>query len=356
MSPLPLLAVLLAADPGSLAADGPLIYPAAERADVEGAGAGGNVVFLAGDHEYRSEETLPALARILAKRHGFRCTVLFTRDPQTGAIDPAADHLPGLEALEEADLLVVFLRFKNLPDAQMEQIDRYLRRGGPVVGLRTATHAFKIPKEAAYRSYGYDADGSETDGEWEKGFGRAILGETWAGHHGKNHVMSTRFDLNPDAADHPVLRGVKDVWVESGGYWTEPVEGSKPLAFARPLQGMTPDSPIVERFEPCPAAWVRTYDRLPGRTPTEQGNRRVFATTGGASVDLRNDGFRRLLVNACLWAAGREDRIDPQANVDLVGPYRPRRFQFDGWATGVQPTDLAGWEAPIPPPRPPSSR
>ena len=140
------LLVALAAGP---AGDGPLnvsglIYPGGD-----GPGAGKTVVLLAGDHEYRSEETLPALARILAERHGFRCTVLFTLNPETGAIDPAADNLPGTAALDDADLMVNFLRFKDLPDDQMRPIDAYLRRGGPVVGLRTATHAFKIDRPGA---------------------------------------------------------------------------------------------------------------------------------------------------------------------------------------------------------------
>ena len=118
-----------------------------------GIGAGKHIVFLAGDHEYRSEETLPALARMLAFNHGFKCTVLFTVDAKTGEIDPAADNLPGTNALVDADLAVFFLRFKNLPDDQMQPIVDYLDRGGPVVGLRTSTHAFKIPSGQKFSKY-----------------------------------------------------------------------------------------------------------------------------------------------------------------------------------------------------------
>ena len=318
----------------------PLVYEG-----VDGPGRGTHVVFLAGDHEYRSEETLPALARILAKRHGFKCTVLFTLDPQTGEIDPAADNLPGLEALEEADLMVNFLRFKDLPEDQMRRIDRYLRRGGPVVGLRTATHAFKIPDDNGYARF----DFRFKQQGYEGGFGRQILGETWAGHYGKNHVMSTRLDLNPERLDHPVLRGVEDPWVESGGYWADPAENSVVLAFAQPLQGMTPGAPPAEGKEPCPAAWVRTYEIADGPVSPDQGSRRVFATTAGASEDLRNEGFRRMLVNACFWAAGLEEKIEPDANVDLVGPYNPGTFKFGGHVKGAKPAEMAGWEAPIPP-------
>ena len=105
----------------------------------KGPGHGKHVVFLAGDHEYRSEESLPALARILAKHYGFKCSVFFTTDPKTGFIEPGSSNIAGLEALKTADLLVIFLRFQDFPDDEMQHIADYLDRGGPVVGFRTAT-------------------------------------------------------------------------------------------------------------------------------------------------------------------------------------------------------------------------
>ena len=93
----------------------------------EGIGQGKHIVFIAGDHEYRSEESLPMLARIMAKHHGFKCTVLFNIDPNTETIAAGKPStIPGLEALESADLAVVFLRFQNLPDEQMKFFDDYL--------------------------------------------------------------------------------------------------------------------------------------------------------------------------------------------------------------------------------------
>ncbi|NNJ24973.1 ThuA domain-containing protein [Alienimonas chondri] len=346
MKPLPILAAVLTfgvaltvSSATTSAADGPLVYKGEE-----GPGAGTKVVLIAGDHEYRSEETVPALARILAKRHGFDCTVLFSQNKK-GEIDPAADDIPGLEALKDADLMVNFLRFKNLPDDQMRHIDLYLRRGGPVVGLRTATHAFKMSGDSGYGRYSFQ---SKEQG-YEGGFGRQILGETWAGHYGKNHVMSTRLDLNEEQLDHPILRGVKNPWVEAGGYWADPMPNSTTLAFAQPLQGMTPDSPPAEDKEPAPGAWVRTYELPWGPADSNPGSRRVFTTTYGASEDLRNDGFRRMLVNACFWAAGLEEKIEPDMNVSLVGPYQPNTFRFGGHVKGVKPSDMAGWDTPIPP-------
>ncbi len=314
----------------------PLVYEG-----TSGPGVGRHIVFLAGDHEYRSEESLPQLARILAKRHGFRCTVLFTVDPESGEIVPGSNHLPGTEALKSADLMVIFLRFQNLPHDQMQPIVDYLERGGPVVGLRTSTHAFKIPAKGEYERFSFQYAGKDFPG----GFGRQILGETWAGHYGTNHKMSTRLDIVPAQQDHPVLRGVHDMWVQAGGYWTEPQPDSTVLAMAQPLDGMTPDSPPVADKVPCPGAWVRIYRSSTGKVG------RVFATTYGASEDILNEGYRRLLVNACFWAAAMEEAIKPNANVELVGPYFPTTFRFEGYRKGVKPADLAGWESPIPGPK-----
>src|SRR6266487_4397048 len=135
----------------------------------DGPGKGKHVVLVSGDEEYRSEETLPQLAKILAKRHGFRCTVLFAIDPADGTINPNRnDNIPGLEALQTADLMVVFLRWRNLPDEQMKPIIDYVESGRPVIGLRTATHAFKLEKSKDYAKWTWN--GKEKG--FEDGFGR----------------------------------------------------------------------------------------------------------------------------------------------------------------------------------------
>ena len=102
----------------------------------EGPGKGKHIVFLVGDEEYRSEDSMPQLAKILAVRQGFKCTVLFAINKETGQIDPQTlDNIPGLEALDTADLMVMFLRFRELPDEQMKHIIDYTNSGKPVVGL-----------------------------------------------------------------------------------------------------------------------------------------------------------------------------------------------------------------------------
>ena len=303
----------------------------------KGPGVGKHLVFLAGDHEYRSEESLPAMARILAKYHGFKCTVLFSVNPKTGEIEPGSSFMPGLEALDSADLMVIFLRFQNFPQEQMQHIDQYIKRGGPIVGMRTSTHAFNMPETAKYSQFSYQ---SKTK-NWEGGFGRQILGETWAGHYGQNHVMSTRLDISPDAKLHPILIGVKNPWVQAGGYWTEPVPDINVLAYAQPLQGMTADSPPAAGKKPCPGVWTRTYTASSGKTS------RVFTTTYGASEDILDPGFRRLIINACFWAAGLESKIEAKSNIDFVGPYHPVTYRFGGYRKHVKPSDLAGWDTPI---------
>src|SRR3954451_3120306 len=93
----------------------------------DGPGKGKHIVLISGDEEYRSEEGLPQLAKILARRHGFTCTVLFAIDPRDGTINPnVRDNIPGLEALKSADLLVLFTRFRDLPDDQMKRVVDYI--------------------------------------------------------------------------------------------------------------------------------------------------------------------------------------------------------------------------------------
>lgn len=335
MNPVRLLCALGALTLTTLlrAADAPLTY-----AGTEGAGKGKKVVLIANDHEYKSEEALPQLARILAKHHGFSCTVLFGIDPKTGAIAQGnPSNIPGTEALKDADLMVIFTRFQSLPAEQMQPILDYLSRGGAVIGLRTSTHGFRYPKDSPLYRYSFDYKGEDYRG----GFGRQILGETWVGHYGPNHKSSTRLDLVPAQAEHPVLRGVKNAWAEIGAYNANPIEGSTILAMAQPLSGMQPDSPADPAKKPMPGAWVRTYKAAGGK----EG--RVFASTYGASGDLANEGFRRMLVNACFWTTGLESAIKPDLDVSLVGEYHPTWLGTFKRAGAAKPSDLASYDSPI---------
>jgi uncharacterized protein (TIGR03067 family) len=302
----------------------------------DGPGQGKQVVLISGDEEYRSEEGLPEVARILAGRHGFRCTVLFAIDPSDGTINPTVrDNIPGLEALQAADLMIILARFRNLPDDQMKYIVDYVELGRPIIGLRTATHAFDIPAGRTYARYGWQSK------DWEGGFGRQVLGETWISHHGEHGRQSTRGVLVKEMAGHPILRGLKDgdIWGPTDVYGVRlPLPGdSQPVVLGQILAGMHPtDSPVTgKQNKPMlPVAWIKSYKGAGGKSA------RVFTTTMGASQDLQSEGLRRLLVNACYWATGLEGQISPSSNVDLIGEYHPSRFGFGGYKKGVRPTDL----------------
>ena len=307
----------------------------------EGPGKGKRIVLISGDEEYRSEEGLTQLAKILAKHHGFDCTVLYAIDPATGEISPnTTTNIPGLESLRKADLMVIATRFRNLPDEQMKEIDDYLHAGKPVIGMRTATHAFNIPKDRDYHRYSFNHAGESMS----KGFGRQVLGETWINHHGHHVKESTRGLIAPEAKDHPILRGIKDgeIWGDTDVYGvTLPLPGdSKPLVLGQVLEGMTPDSPVVEgedakKNQPMmPVAWTKSYSMDGGPTG------RVFTTTMGAATDLAAAATRRMLVNACYWATGLESQIPAASNVDLVGTFEPTPFGNNRYKKGVKPEDL----------------
>ena len=303
----------------------------------DGPGGGRRVVLISGDEEYRSEEALPQLAKILARRHGFTCTVLFAIGTD-GTITPTrGDNIPGLEALRAADLMIIATRFRDLPGDQMKEIDDYLASGRPIIGLRTATHAFNVKADKPYARYSWQ---SKVPG-WEGGFGRQVLGETWVDHHGAHGKQSTRGIVAPDAGEDPILRGIRsgDIWGPTDVYAVRlPLPGdSRPLVLGEVVADMTFAGPPLAgpKNDPMmPVAWTRTYTGAGGKPA------RVFATTMGAATDLENAGVRRLLVNATYWATGLEDKIDPASNVDLVGGYKPRNFGFGGAAGGVRPEAL----------------
>ncbi|MDR0610226.1 MAG: ThuA domain-containing protein [Planctomycetaceae bacterium] len=304
-------------------------------------GNGKHLVFLAGDEEYRSEEMLTQMARIMAERHGFRCTVLYATNPETHEIDPVTiDNIPGLEALESADLLVVFLRFRNLPDDQMAFIVKYLEAGKPILGIRTATHAFNIPKNRKYAKYSFNYSG---DG-WDGGFGRKILGETWINHHGHHKVEATR-GVIPAGEKHPITIGCHDIFGPSDVYKVRlPLpDDSQPVVLGAVLEGMKPtDKPVEnEKNNPkMPILWTKTYQ-------IENGKKgQAAASTIGSGLDFETPDVRRLLINACYWLLQMNDKILPENSVELVGEYKPLNFGFGQFRKGFKTSDIMQHKTP----------
>jgi type 1 glutamine amidotransferase len=297
----------------------------------EGLGKGKHIVFVTGDEEYRSEESMPMLAKILAAHHGFKCTVLFAINKETGEIDPqTVDNIPGLEALKTADLMVLFTRFRELPDEQMKYIIDYTNSGKPIIGLRTATHAFNYTKhkDSPYAKYSF------RDREFDGGYGRQILGETWIDHYGAHQKESTRGLVAEGMEKHPIVKGVEDIWGESDVYGITTLSGdSKLLIMGQVLAGMDPNDKPNPNKKLVPVAWTKTYTGEQGKTA------RVFTTTMGHAFDFKNEGFRRLLVNACYWAMGMEGKIPAKSKVDFVGEYNPNRIGTGGHKKGLKPSD-----------------
>lgn len=296
----------------------------------DGPGAGKRVVLVAGDEEYRSEELMPQLAKILATHHGFDCTVLFPIDPETGQIKP--DHnsnIPGLQRLDGADLMIIATRFRNLPDDQMKHLVDYIEGGHPIIGLRTATHAFNLDDSSSFGKYSWRYQGDD----YQQGFGRQVLGETWIAHHGKHNSESTR-GIVADAS-HPIATGIADgdIWGPSDVYRVRlPLPGDSHVVFdGAILEGMNRDDAVVddERNDPMmPIGWTRTYR-----------DARVFCTTMGAATDFASEGVRRMIVNATFWAVGLDDKITPQLDVSVVGEFEPTDFGFGSYVKGKRPSN-----------------
>jgi type 1 glutamine amidotransferase len=300
----------------------------------EGPGKGKHVVLVSGDEEYRSEEACPQLAKILSTHHGFKCTVVFAIDPKTGNIDPNVNNnIPGLEALGSADLMIIATRFRNLPDDQMKHIVDFVEAGKPVIGLRTATHAFNI-SGGNYKNYTWGGDA-------KGGFGKRVLGETWVAHHGAHGSEATRGLLAKDQKDHPILRGIKDgdIFGPTDVYTVNlPLPGdSQPLVMGQVVAGMKFNDPPKEgkKNDPMmPVAWTKSYEGTAGKKS------RIFTTTMGAATDLEAEGTRRMIINGVYWAVGLEDKIPAEGTkVDIVGEFKPTPFGFNKYVKGKKPAD-----------------
>ena len=300
-----------------------------------GAGSGKSIVLLSGDEEYRSEEGLPQMARILALRHGFKCTVLFSQSPE-GIIDPDnSSNIPGMHLIDDADLVIMLLRFRRLPDEDMAHLVQYVEAGKPLIGLRTSTHAFNYEGNSTspYAKWSWRSK------EWKDGFGGQVLGETWVNHHGHHGQESTRGVIPAAVAQHPILQGVSDVWGRTDVYGIRKLPADATVLLEGSVRaGMTPDAPAVEGPKNSPrhpVFWTRQR-KLP------EGNlQRIVCTTMGASRDLESIDLRRAIVNGSYWCLGIEDKIDPKSSMEIVGEYKPTPFGFGKSTKGVRPQDHA---------------
>jgi len=210
------------------------------------------IVLISGEFEYESARTLPALKRDLETRFGFNCIYLERTK---------GEEVPGLDALDRADLVILFIRRMSLPKEQLGKVKKYVESGKPVIGLRTASHAFENWKD-------WDHD---------------VLGGNYQNHFGNDLVATIK--VRPEAAAHPILQGVEKEFVAGGSlYRNEPLPPSSTVL----LTGSVSDQP------PEPVAWTHLYKKA-----------RVFYTSLGHPRDFDNASFRRLLTNAIFWTLNR---------------------------------------------------
>ena len=296
-----------------------------------GPGAGKHIVLIAAEQEYRCEQSMPMLAKVLSEHHGFDCTVLFSVN-DAGEVDPTLPapfkdkekrhRIPGLEHLKKADCVIWLSRFMQLPDDQMQYFHDYFDPGRPLIALRTANHGFMGGKP------------------YMKGDQRIplrdLLGGTFMGHHGGWHREATRGILVKENNTHPILTGVTDIWGTSDVYRCHDESFPFPadctsLVLGQPLINLMPDAPANTDKEPLPIAWTKNW----------VGNRglstKIFHFTMGSAEDFQNEGVRRLTVNAVYWGLDMERDIRADSSVEIVGQYHPLKAGFNYEDLGVKP-------------------
>ncbi|HAB14915.1 MAG TPA: hypothetical protein DCE44_00545 [Verrucomicrobiales bacterium] len=285
---------------------------------------GKQIVLLSGDEEYRSEEGLPQLGKILSQRHGFKCTVLFSQDPD-GTINPNNQtNIPGMHLLGAADLVVTQFRFRELPDADMKPFVDYLNSGKPMMVVRTGTHSFAYSrnKQSPYAVFDWQAK----DG----GFGGKTVGETWTYHHGDHGKESARGLVDGIHRKNPILNSVNDVWGPSDVYGVNPdfPADAAVLIWGQTLKGMNPNDPPNLNKAIMPVVWLRNYSSSTGKTS------KILCSTMGAATDLRSEDLRRLFVNAAYDLTGL--KVPEKADVTPIGEFNPSMFGFGTFKKGVK--------------------
>jgi type 1 glutamine amidotransferase len=287
------------------------------------AGAGKKIVLVSGDDEYRSEEALPMLGKILSEQHGFDCVVLFAINPETQSVDPNyQSNIPGLHHLDDADAMILLTRFRSLPDWQMAHFEKFVRSGKPFAALRTATHPFNFTDKSptSYKEWSWN------NKEWVGGFGQQLIGETWHSHHGVHNKQATRGVIVESKKDNPILKGVKDVFGPSDVYGVVHLpESANVLMLGQVLTGMNHADPPLEgaKNNPMmPLVWTKSYQYKDGKPG------KLFCTTMGAATDLQSEDLRRLIVNASYWMVDLEEKIPDRASVTVSEKYKPSNFGF----------------------------
>lgn len=209
------------------------------------------ICLLSGSAEYDSENSLAGFQSYLENRYQVICLRAFGKDK--------GDNLPGLEALDRADLMIVFTRRVALPPEQLERVHKYIAAGRPIIGLRTASHAFQNYME----------------------FDREVLGGGYKGHYTNSQAEVI---IAPGRAEHPMLAGVTPFTTRK--LYKNPTLADDAIVL---LEGAT-----ASYREPV--AWVRLH-----------AGGRVFYTSLGTQEDFMQESFRRLLVNAIFWTTQRDE-------------------------------------------------
>lgn len=295
------------------------------------------IVLVAGDEEYRTEESMPMLAKILSQKHGFECKVLFPWDKNGKFINPNnQEGVKGWHHLKDADLMIIGTRFRRPSASDANHMTAFLNAGKPIIGIRTSTHAFTGSGQFGEKiSYGQ--------------FGPLIMGEGWVSHHGKHKGEGARGIIEASNAAHPILQGVTDVFGPSDVYGINRLTDKDTILMRGAVTAsLAPDSTFVDsKNDPMqPLAWLHPYTASNGTSGT------TFCTTMGASVDLVSEDLRRLLVNAAYFLTGQE--VPAHADVDYVDPFYPSFYGFirekDHWPSlDMQPSDYGLGKSPSAP-------
>jgi len=230
-----------------------------------------NLVFMIGEDEYLTWETLPAFAKSDVEPAGHEVTVIH-------ADNADKNNFPGIvDALKDADLLLVSVRRRTPLKEQLDAVRAYLAAGKPLLGIRTASHAFALrPKDKLV---------DDKHANWQE-FDPEVLGGSYTNHHkGEDKTICT---ASPGAESHDILKGITISELIGNGTLYK----NTPLAkTATPLLiGTIPNQPSE------PIAWTHSFGPKKAK---------VFYTSLGHVEDFKEPAFRKLMLNAISWVLAK---------------------------------------------------
>ena len=218
------------------------------------------VAFVTAENEYRTNQRFHEFAHELLLTQGVNCD--FAAGTQS-ITDPGRHNIENLQILQDAGLVFLSVRRRALEAEKMNAVRDYVNSGKPLVGIRTASHAFSVNERIADNLVTWD------------NFDQEVWGGNYTGH---LRNSETQVSLVPGMESHPLLKGLDPGGFTSSGslYQCRPLAPDTQVLLLGTLPG-APQEPVL---------WIN-----------HRPNGIAIYTSLGHGDDWNEPNFRQLMLN-----------------------------------------------------------